>query len=77
MDQRGYITESEADFYNSKIQKKDKFKEVFDFYHETVPKEEPAEKSEPVQEIVTEDSNNGVQVLDPPAKDEESKQDEA
>ena len=65
----GYITESEADYINSKSKKMEKFNEVFDFYHETVPREQPAQ---PVpEETKRDEENNGVQTLDPPAPTEE------
>jgi len=58
----GYITESEAKFFNAKKESMDKFNKVFEFYHETVPKTEVPEQKTEVQ---ADDGNNGVQTLDP------------
>lgn len=59
----GFISESEAEFMRNKPQKMNKFQEVFDFYHETVPKEQPVAKEEPINEHV----ENPTDALDPPA----------
>ena len=66
----GYITESEADFINSKSKKMEKFNEVFEFYHETVPREEVPQPA--AESTIKDETNNGVQTLEPPAKPEES-----
>lgn len=66
----GFISESEAQFMRDKPKKMEKFNQVFDFYHETVPREEqPKPQEEP--QMTVEDTNNGVQTLDASVKEEE------
>lgn len=64
----GYLTESEVQFIKNKDATASKFKEVFDMYHEVVPREEVA-KAEP--DLVKDDGNNGVQTLDAEQKPEQ------
>ena len=59
----GYITESEVTYLQSKLKQTEKFNEVFNFYHETVPRETTT-KTETV-DTTSDDGNNGVQTLDP------------
>ena len=66
----GYITESEAKFYKDKKEMSSKFKEVFDFYHETVPAETEQQKTVP--EPAKDDGDAGIQqTLDAEPKTEE------
>ena len=71
----GYITESEAQFIRDKTKMSDKFQEVFDFYHETVPKEDVLAKAEPIP--AQDDVNNGTQTLDSEPKAEQIEQTES
>lgn len=60
----GFVTESEAEYIRTKPKNMEKFQAVFDFYHETVPKDASASEQ---PKILNDEGNTGVQQVDPPS----------
>lgn len=71
----GYITESEVTYLQSKLKHTEKFNEVFNFYHETVPREVVTEVKS--SELKTDDTNTSVQTLDPAPAEEKTENTES
>lgn len=71
----GYITESEVTYLNSKMKQQEKFNEVFNFYHETVPREIVAEDKVPMP--TADETNTSVQTLDPAPAEEKTENTES
>lgn len=59
----GYITESEAQYLNSKTKNAEKFNEVFKFYHETVPVD--TSTSVHLTDVKVDTTGTSVDTLDP------------